>query len=104
MGQEQTEIDALMALHPGELRRIAREAVAPFYDFDAADRFRAAKREWEREANVALKTDPSYAEIGTQIEDATATMQAAVDEIRRAQASAAEIDYSMWRFEMPAWK
>ena len=31
-GAEQTEIDALATLQPRELERIAREAVAPYYD------------------------------------------------------------------------
>jgi hypothetical protein len=102
-GQEQTEIDALMALHPGELRRIAREAVAPFYDFDVADRLEDARNEWEEEANEALEADPAYAVIRTQIETATATVQAGLREIRLAQQSAREIDVvsEMPRFEMP---
>ena len=33
MGHEQTEIDALAALRPGELTCIALEALRPFYDF-----------------------------------------------------------------------
>ena len=32
MATEQTEIDALATLQPRELERIAREAVAPYYD------------------------------------------------------------------------
>ena len=32
MGVEQTEVDALMALRPGELDRIAREAIGQFRD------------------------------------------------------------------------
>jgi hypothetical protein len=31
-GRQQTEIDALIALHPGALRQIALEAAAPFWD------------------------------------------------------------------------
>jgi len=100
-GQEQTEIDALMALHPGELGRIAREAVAPFYDFDAADRYDEAIREWEEDVNAALKTDPAYAAIEARIEAAAAAVQAGLGEIRSAQRTVSEIDVSMWQFEMP---
>jgi hypothetical protein len=102
-GHEQTEIDALPALHPGELRRIAREAVAPFYDFDAEERLAEAKGEWEDEANDALMADPAYAAIATRIEEATATVQAGLREIRLAKSSASEIDVvsMMRRFEMP---
>src|SRR5262249_28426189 len=31
-GREQTEIDALIALHPGTVRRLAEEAVKPYFD------------------------------------------------------------------------
>ena len=37
MGREQTEIDALISLHPGELERITREALEPFFDFTLID-------------------------------------------------------------------
>jgi hypothetical protein len=91
MGQEQTEIDALMALHPGELRRIAREAVAPFYDFDAADRLDEATRQWEREANVVLKADSRYAEALAQLKTVTGRMQEGVREIGRIKRSVHDI-------------
>jgi hypothetical protein len=42
-GSEQTEIDALATLRPDELERIAREAVAPYFDTDLAERVQAAK-------------------------------------------------------------
>ena len=42
MGHEQTEIDALAALRPEELRRIALDALKPFFDFDLDARCRAA--------------------------------------------------------------
>jgi hypothetical protein len=32
MGREQSEVDAMLSLHPGELTRIVRRAIAPFYD------------------------------------------------------------------------
>ena len=59
-GREQTEIDALLAVHPGELTRIAEEAIAPFFDFDAADRLQDAVDKWEREAAVALEGNDDY--------------------------------------------
>jgi hypothetical protein len=42
-GSEQTEIDALAALRPDELERIAREAVAPYFDARLAERVRDAE-------------------------------------------------------------
>ncbi len=58
-GHEQTEIDALAALHPGELRRIALEALAPFYDFTLAQRCDAEFQKWHSEAAVQLLTHPA---------------------------------------------
>jgi DNA topoisomerase VI subunit B len=58
-GHEQTEIDALAALHPGELRRIALEALAPFYDFTLAQRCHAEYQKWESDAAVQLLKHPA---------------------------------------------
>jgi hypothetical protein len=46
MGTRQTEIDALSALRPDDLARIAREAIAPFFDETLAGRTEDARREW----------------------------------------------------------
>jgi hypothetical protein len=45
MGREQTEVDALATLRPGDLTRIVTEAIAPFYDFDLPSRVRRRSRE-----------------------------------------------------------
>jgi hypothetical protein len=59
-GREQTEIDALMALRPGELRRIAREAVKPFYDFTLSSRLASARSDWYGEAQSILENSDAY--------------------------------------------
>jgi hypothetical protein len=101
-GQEQTEIDALMALHPGELRRIAREAVAPFYDFDAADRHDEAMREWRHEVNMTLKANPAYADALAQLRAVIGRMQEGVNEIRRIKDAVHDIPTGdLPPFEMP---
>ena len=41
-GREQTEIDALIALHPGALETIIRDAIKPFYDPTLDARFKTA--------------------------------------------------------------
>jgi len=43
-GDRATELDALEAIHPGELRRIVRAALAPFYSFAVVDRVREENR------------------------------------------------------------
>ncbi len=45
-GLEQTEIDALATLRPDELRRIAEEIIAPFWDATLAIRVREARLEF----------------------------------------------------------
>jgi hypothetical protein len=47
-GSEQTEIDALATLRPDELERIARAAVAPYFDAGLRSRVALAEGEWRR--------------------------------------------------------
>src|SRR4051794_9146199 len=54
MGVEQTEIDALAALRPDLLRKIVRDALAPFYDRTLARRVAEARTAWLNEAQRAL--------------------------------------------------
>jgi hypothetical protein len=58
-GSEQTEIDALATLQPDVLRRIAREAIAPYYDAGLANRVQLAVNAWYRQtgAEVAGQVD-----------------------------------------------
>jgi hypothetical protein len=90
-GCEQVEIDALAALHPGELISIAREAVSPFFDFDAADRRDTAERAWTQAANAALRANPAYAEALADLEEVTERMREDASEIRRVRDSVCEI-------------
>jgi hypothetical protein len=53
-GVDQTEIDALAALQPDLLRRIARGALDPFFDRTLAERVRHARREWTEQAQAIL--------------------------------------------------
>jgi hypothetical protein len=59
-GTAQTEIDALAALRPDLLRRIAEDAVAPYYDHTLDVRVWQAEQEWRDRAEDALAsaTDP----------------------------------------------
>jgi hypothetical protein len=47
-GSEQTEIDALATLNPAELERIARAAIAPYFDATLQRRVAVAETEWRR--------------------------------------------------------
>lgn len=54
MGVEQTEIDALASLQPQLLRRIATEAIEPFYDYTLGRRVERAYSQWRTEAQDAV--------------------------------------------------
>lgn len=54
MGVQQTEIDALASLQPDLLRRIARDALGPFYDYTLGERARRAYSEWRSEAQATV--------------------------------------------------
>ena len=58
-GSEQTEIDALATLRPDDLARIAREAVAPFFDAGLRRRVTLAEVDWRRRirAEIAAQVD-----------------------------------------------
>jgi hypothetical protein len=93
-GREQTEIDALAALHPGELRRIARDAVAPFFDFTLAERLDEAQRDWYDAAQQVLGDSAEYqSEIWLLAErqaKAKAQIAEAISDINTAQDTAME--------------
>jgi hypothetical protein len=46
MGVAQTEIDSIAALRPDLLRQIARDAIAPFYDYELDRRVARYRSEW----------------------------------------------------------
>ena len=77
MGHEQTEIDAMIALRPDELRAIARDAVRPFYDRTLENRARDAQEQWEQEAVAWMQAHPAY-------QEALARLSAAIDALREA--------------------
>ena len=56
MGVEQTEIDALASLRPELLRELARDAIAPFYDYELGARVDAACADWKQRAQAASTT------------------------------------------------
>jgi hypothetical protein len=53
-GLAQTEIDALAALQPDLLRRIALDAIAPFYDTSLERRVSEARRDWLNQAQTVV--------------------------------------------------
>ena len=61
-GRDQTEIDAMIALHEDELSAMITDAVRPYYDDTLAERFVEAKSQWREAAREAID-----GEVGTEI-------------------------------------
>lgn len=101
MGVEQTEIDALAALQPDLLRRITRDALAPFFDRSLDRRVREAREEWLQRAQESLDAqlgEERLAAIRAEAEDRIAEMQEQVDALR----DALRIDSTS--FNLPAFE
>ncbi len=85
---EQTEIDALAALYPNELRQIALQALAPFYDFTLDQRCYIAYLEWETEAAKRLANHPARADAEQKIRAAFKGVEKARATLTRTQGTA----------------
>jgi hypothetical protein len=73
-GVEQTEIDALASLRPDLLRRIARDAIRPFYDYTLDARVFEARGRWLTRAQAAV-------EAATDAEQLQAIRDQAADQL-----------------------
>jgi hypothetical protein len=104
-GREQTELDSLIALHPGMISQIAREAVRPFFDPTLASRAANLSLAWENKARERLlaceQYDPACALLERARADAAAAIKAAVEALDRAQAEAEAMLPRFWG-EIPA--
>ena len=72
MGVEQTEIDALASLRPELLQSIARDALAPFYDYDLQHRVTLARWEWLQQAQATLDATIDQDHLGRLMTQAQA--------------------------------
>lgn len=88
MGHEQTEIDALIALNPEELRLIVREAIKPFYDATLTRRTALASHYWYRAAEEAVQSHPAYASAALSIATRHEALLNAAEALREAQETA----------------
>jgi hypothetical protein len=78
MGVEQTEIDALASLRPDLLESIARDAIAPFYDYTLQGRVTRAWWGWLQQAQAALDATIDQDDLDRLRTEA----QAKLDELR----------------------
>jgi hypothetical protein len=88
MGREQTEIDALIALYPNELRRLAEEAVEPFYDPTLAERAAEAREASEQDVAEWLEGWEEFQAAKAKVEEARNFASHAVQKIEEAQEEA----------------
>jgi hypothetical protein len=88
MGREQTEIDAPLALHPGAIRFLAKQAVKPFYDPTLQQRARQLAAAWTEHASRELLSNESYPAAYAAIEKARGDVAVAVSALEDAQAKA----------------
>jgi hypothetical protein len=90
MGHGQTEIDALIALAPGQLESIVGEAIKPFFDATLASRAEEASRDWSLAAQEAVQSHPAYAQAAQAIANRHEELLAAAEALREAQEEAYE--------------
>jgi hypothetical protein len=88
---EQTEIDSLLALHPGVLTEITRNAIKPFYDDSLSGRSTQAWWAWHQEAERVVKAHPGYDRHRDTILKAYDDLKKASDALNRAQQQAYQI-------------
>jgi len=105
MGREQTEVDALATLRPGELSKIVTEAVAPFFDADLSRRVWIAKNDWENRAREALDEqlgDEHRAALHAHLAEQIDAIRAQLSEIEeQARLSTADLDIELPPIEIP---
>jgi hypothetical protein len=101
MRHEQTEIDALAALRPDELQRIALEALAPFYDFTLDERAAAVRDAWFTGAATRLTLHPDRAAAEQEIRAAYDNLGKATAALAAAQNAALERLHSIGEVVIP---
>ena len=77
-GTEQTEVDALLALRPDLLRKLARDAARPFHDPSLNARCDLARREWIMACQEAVDAQTDQEHLDRLAEEANE----ALDQIR----------------------
>jgi hypothetical protein len=86
MGVDQTEIDALAALQPALLRRMAREAIKPFFDRTLKERCAKARDEWRQACQQAIDEQTDQERLSllrVEAERVLETMRAEVERLNR---------------------
>lgn len=80
-GPGQVELDALEALHPGELERIVRDAILQYHDLDLQHNAAEEKRNLRRDLETA--SDEALADLQPEIDRLRAEFDGAVSAFRQ---------------------
>jgi DNA topoisomerase VI subunit B len=84
-GHDQTEIDAMVELHPDALREAVFDAIKPFYDDELRTRVLHAESEWHKQADEALRAHPGYKEASRRIKTVWGRAKAAAEKLHSEQ-------------------
>jgi hypothetical protein len=87
-GREQTELDAMIALHPGAIRQIARDAIRPFFDPTLAERAQILANAWGKEAGERLYASPEFEAACELLEQKRAAVADAAYDLEQAKEEA----------------
>jgi hypothetical protein len=103
MGIEQTEIDALAALQPDLLDRLARQAIAPFYDTGLDRRVAEARNWWLQEAQARVDATLDQEHLDRVREDASGRLEELREQIDNLNEElAVDVDdFDLPDFEIP---
>ena len=102
-GREQTEIDALLALHPDALRAIALDAMRPYFDPGLAARVEAAAETWQEEARRRVAARLGMPGVTDRLAELHAAAVAAAGALAEEQVRVTEklADLDLPGFSMP---
>jgi hypothetical protein len=99
MGVAQTEIDALAALRPELLRRMARDAIKPFFDQNLEARCLTAQLGWMKACQDAVDAQTDQEHLDAIAEQANAALDAVREQIRQLEE---QIRIDPRDYELPA--
>jgi hypothetical protein len=103
-GLEQTEVDAMVTLHPGEFEEIIVDAIAPFFDRTLARRVAAARAKWLAEAQALVDDHTDHdalAEANRRLSELRDHVETEIGEINTMASHALDDDLALPNLVVP---